>query len=78
MKGYRLSRQESWTNNQVTELSFADDIALFSDQFQQAQELLKRQIRLVFYQMQLRIQNTCSLTIMFRDDPMRKTRDDRV
>ena len=71
MKGYRLSRQESWTNNQVTELNFADDIALSSDQFQQAQELLKRQPRLVFYQLQLRRQNTCSLTIMIRDDPMR-------
>ena len=48
----------------VTDLNFADDIALFSDHFQQAQDLLRNvEEASVFYQMQRR-QNTRSLTIM--------------
>ena len=48
----------------VTDLNFADDIALFSDQFQQTQDLIRNvEEASVFYQMQRR-QNTRSLTIM--------------
>ena len=47
-----------------TDLNFADDIALFSDQFQQTQDLIRNvEEASVYYQMQRR-QNTRSLTIM--------------
>ena len=60
----------------VTDLNFADNIALFSDHFQQAQDLLRNvEEASVFYQMQRKTKYTL---FNHHVNPELKTRDDNV
>ena len=87
-RGYRGSRRESlgitikprqgrWVKAEnVTHLNFSDDIALFSDQFQQAQRLL-RNVEAASAQVSL-LTNAKCMFFNHQVDPGLKTRDDEA